>query len=127
MDNTNPNYYSAKWHVDGSGKDIAKVFVFLHDTDIDQGPTCIASKSQSRALLKAGYKIRKDSEKGVAEAEQLEKNPENIMVGVNGDVFYFDPNYCIHKAGVPSTGCHRDMLMIIAVPAALNRIEVLRG
>lgn len=91
--------------------------VLLHDTEIQNGPTHIASKKETRQILRDGYIKRTDYGGAISLISKLEQSEKNIMVGEKGYAYYFNPTLCMHRAGVPAEGCHRDSFMIIAEPA----------
>jgi hypothetical protein len=114
------DYYSATWHTDGCPADFAKIFINLQDVDSSHGPTFVASKEESKCIIRLGYRKRNEYAKAANAIRCLETSPENIMTGKEGDGFYLSPACCLHRAGIPERGRHRELLMLIARPKVLN-------
>jgi hypothetical protein len=107
--------YSNRWHVDGARTDEFKIFVFLDDISPDHGGTIIADRHQTYEACKAGYRSRKT----YGNSQSILENIENAgsISGSAGYSYIFNPNTCLHRAGVPKPSLVRTVLMIIAIPA----------
>jgi len=107
--------YSNRWHTDGARTDEFKIFIFLDDISPDHGGTIIADRHQTREACKAGYRSEKTYGNSQSFLENIEK--AGSISGSAGYSYIFNPNTCLHRAGVPKPSLVRTVLMIIAIPA----------
>jgi hypothetical protein len=107
--------YSNRWHADGQRVDQFKVFFFLHETSDQHGGSIIADRHETRAIFSSGYRSRKTYGTGQTMLASIERR--GIMKGPAGFAYVFNPNTCLHRAGVPDAGFSRSVLMVTVVSA----------
>lgn len=115
----NKDINSNLWHNDATPTNILKLFVFLSD-DVthDNGATKILSISDTKKVMRSGYWERKYiSRRG----RKLLENQRliNFMEGETGTTFIFNPQLCVHAAGVAKPDTHRDALCLQFAPTAV--------
>jgi hypothetical protein len=117
----NTDINSNLWHNDATPTNILKLFVFLSD-DVthDNGATKILSISDTKKVMRSGYWERKYiSRRG----RKILANEEliNFMEGETGTTFIFNPQLCVHAAGVAKPDTYRDALCLQFAPTAIPR------
>ena len=115
----NKDINSNLWHNDATPTNILKLFIFLSD-DVthDNGATKILSISDTKKVMRSGYWERKYiSRRG----RKLLANQEliNFMEGETGTTFIFNPQLCVHAAGVAKPDTYRDALCLQFAPTAI--------
>jgi len=112
----NNEVFSERWHWDHRSLNMTKLFYMVDDISLDQGPFHFQSKQRSMELIKLGYKDRMDY--GL-EPEVIE-NTEfvNKLTGKAGDILLINTTYCLHKAGNPKKGKHRDIIQFQFFPSS---------
>ncbi len=107
--------YAERWHSDGLRTDAYKVFVFLNDVTREDGGTVIADRDTTRAACRAGYRTRNNYGGAAPILAALDR--AGGMCGPAGTVYIVNTSFCLHRAGVPAPGRHRDVLQIQAIAA----------
>jgi hypothetical protein len=99
--------YSNSWHCDNEPSDRLKMFVALSDIDADCGPLHLLSRPTTRRMLWRGFKNRDDYGMPIGQIE----DPNRLVkfVGSIGSVMFVNVTQCLHRAGVPAPGHHRDI------------------
>lgn len=102
--------YSNSWHCDREPSHRIKLFIALSDISEDNGPLHLLSRSRTRQLLKMGFRDRDDYGLPISEIE----HPDHLytFTGPAGSALFANVTQCLHRAGVPSSGSHRDIAEI---------------
>lgn len=100
--------YSNHWHNDRFPTDQLTVFVLLSDATEEDGPFHFHTIESSRRLFREGFVSRKNY--GIP-LEHIE-DPKRVVrfTGPAGSVCIANVTRCLHRAGVPAFGRHRDMV-----------------
>lgn len=106
--------YSNWWHFDARPIDNTKLFVNLCDVDDDLGPFHMIPASRSREIVRAGYTSR-SIELPINETQETQIIK---ATGPAGAALFCNTELCLHKAGVPAKGRHRDIIQIRFLPSA---------
>jgi hypothetical protein len=107
--------YSERWHGDGNRSDVTKVFIFLNDVTRAHGGTLIASREETRAACRAGYRDRRTYGRADEIFQKLEAR--GGVSGPAGTAYVANTNLCLHRAGIPESGLHRDLLQVMVISA----------
>lgn len=102
--------YSNSWHCDNEPSERIKVFVALSDIDADSGPTHLLSRKNTRYVLQSGFKSRDDY--GIPLSTIEDSSRLKLFTGPVGSVLFVNVTQCLHRAGVPAVGKHRDVAEI---------------
>jgi hypothetical protein len=115
----NKDINSNLWHNDATPTNILKLFVFLSDgVAHDNGATKILSIADTKKVMRSGYWERKFiSRRGRRILEN--KDLINFMEGETGTSFIFNPQLCVHAAGVAKPNTYRDALCLQFAPTAV--------
>lgn len=115
----NKDINSNLWHNDATPTNILKLFIFLSDgVAHDNGATKILSISDTKKLMRSGYWERKFiSRRGRKILGN--QNLINFMEGETGTTFIFNPQLCVHAAGVAKPDTYRDALCLQFAPTAV--------
>lgn len=105
-------------HFDSQYVDRIKVFIYLTDVTLENGPFQHFSRRYSRYLILRGFREEK---RRVSITSGL---PQNIIhsprlikhTGLAGHVLICATSFCIHRAGEVMPGHHRDMLQLCVRP-----------
>ncbi len=116
--------YSERWHSDGLRTDAHKVFVFLTDVTREDGGTIVADREATRAACRAGYRTRNDYGGAAPILAAIER--EGGMCGPAGTAYIVNTSLCLHRAGVPAPGRHREVLQIQAIAGPTVDLTPLR-
>lgn len=100
---------TACWHNDGSTVESIKMFVLLDEVDESQGPMFVIGSDETKDIIRAKYfQYQQDGLPG----SDLEKSAKiTKFTGQAGTVLFANPNTCLHRASIPTSGKHRDMLV----------------
>lgn len=111
-------YFSYHWHCDRRNVSELKMFVGLHDITDLHGATYIQTKERTKFLMKKGFKFRNDYNL----PDNMIENPDFIRRGIGkaGTVYFANTVLCLHKAGIPTKGHFRDMLLFVFVPSDIE-------
>ena len=100
-------YFSEKWHYDGSPIYNFKLFVILKKTTLDHGPFHIHNIENSKKINLMGYKNRRNY--GNVEIDGIDGLYK--MTGNPGLMVLANTNYCIHRASIPKENYFRDIIV----------------
>jgi len=97
------------WHNDGSTVESIKFFVLINDVDETQGPMHVISSDDTTKIIRNKYyRFMSDGLPG----SPIEQQADVIkFTGQAGTVLFANPNTCLHRASIPSSGKSRDMLV----------------
>ena len=115
--------YSDFWHSDDYPVSWLKLYVRLSDWDYSDGPTEILSIPKTKKIMRSGYVNRYVSLFGKQGLAQRTADAHKL-VGPRGSAFFFNPQRCLHRAGIPDEGHQRDAVMFFlsGSPAATDII-----
>ena len=102
--------YSDYWHCDAYSASWLKVYILLSDWTEADGPTEIMPIRKTKKIMRAGYVNRYFSTFG-KEGLALRTADADKAVGSLGSVFIFNPQRCLHRAGIPDDGHQRDAVV----------------
>lgn len=105
--------YSNRWHNDNRPTQWCKIFVHLQDITEADGPFHTLSRSDSDFVLRSGFKNRRNYGLPDETIEDLAYR----SVGPLGSILLSNTEWCMHRAGVPERGHHRDMIEVFFSPA----------
>lgn len=120
---SNKDINSNLWHNDATPTNILKLFIFLSDgVSKNNGATRILSIRNTRKVMRSGYFNRKFI---FGNAKRIVENEANInfMEGGTGTTFIFNPQLCVHGAGVALPNSFRDALCFQFAPTAVPLAE----
>ncbi len=102
-------FYNMYFHCDANTLNYFKLFISINDIDKTQGPLTFYSIPDNRKFLKkSNYKSRNnyiDIELGC-----IKQN-----VSKRGESLFISTPQCLHRAGIPEYGKHRDILVIVLI------------
>jgi hypothetical protein len=105
-------FYSDHWHCDNRDTDsFWKIFVLLSDVTDKDGPLHLQPRPRTKELMKMGFKTRENY--GLTNDELYDSKYLVKHTGPIGTVVIGNPTVCLHRAGVPSLGHHRDMIYLM--------------
>lgn len=107
---------SSNWHCDRNPIQLWKLFVLLLDVTDENGPTHIQSKERTKELIKKGFGSRADYKLPVEALEDT--NYVVKLTGPPGTVMIANTELCLHRAGVPTAGKTRDLVMFQFEPSS---------
>jgi hypothetical protein len=106
---------SSNWHCDASNTSWLKLFVYLTDVSVDDGPFNVQTRERTIDLMKLGYKNRGNYNLPLDVMED-EKYVWKAS-GKKGTALMCNCNLGLHKAGIPKPGRYRDVLLIQLAPS----------
>jgi len=111
----NDEWFSNNWHCDRRNTDLFKIFINLSDMTEENGPMHIIPHPRTKELMKMGFKNRLD----YGLSDDVLEDPKYLAktTGLKGSTILANTEYCLHKAGNPSKGKHRDFLQILFAPS----------
>jgi hypothetical protein len=105
--------YSHWWHFDQRPVDVCKLFVNLTRVTPEDGPFTIATAEASRRLLRtAAFRGRTDADFELADGQWRDGAVAQLL-GPPGSAMLCNTQICLHRAGVPAPGRHRDLLQLV--------------
>ena len=109
--------YANLWHCDARRPSLIKLMLNINDVGDDGGPLQLLTVSRTRQMLKMGYKTRYE----YGACTDVIDDPDHVvaLVGSSGTAMLCNTDRCLHKAGVPAKGRHRDLLSMLFGPSAL--------
>ena len=113
---SNKDINSNLWHNDATPTNILKLFIFLSDgVSKNNGATRMLSIKNTRKVMRTGYFNRQFI---FGNAKRIAGNEANInyMEGGTGTSFIFNPQLCLHGAGVAMPNSFRDALCLQFAP-----------
>lgn len=107
--------YSNWWHCDPENATWVKLFVTLTDVTEKNGPFHVVTKSRTKELIKMGFGHRGNYKLPT----QVMEDPKYVWkaTGRPGTAFACTCTLGFHRAGVPESGHHRDILQILFSPS----------
>lgn len=106
--------YSDHWHTDSGPSSMLAIFVLLNDIGPDGGPTSALDVPATKDMVREGYVSRKESRDMV---QKIENHPAHTqMTGPAGTVMFVNVARCLHRAGIPAEGKHREWLQFRLFP-----------
>jgi hypothetical protein len=101
--------YSNRWHFDSVPTSQLAIFIILNDISTADGPTAALPLSGSKEMVKRGYRYRNTVDDTMLRA--LEDHPSKAeFIGPAGTVLFANTATCLHRAGIPEHGRHREWL-----------------
>ncbi len=106
--------YSDRWHTDSGPTSMLAIFVLLSDLGPDGGPTSALDIPATKDVVRQGYASRKETGQMTT---QLENSPAWVeMTGPAGTIMFVNVARCLHRAGIPEEGKHREWLQFRLFP-----------
>jgi hypothetical protein len=109
--------YSNLWHNDHDPVTMLRLFVYLSDhVTRETGATRFHSIPTTKQIIRRGYLRRR----AVLPPARRILDDESRMLyfeGGLGSACLLNPQLCLHRAGVPGPGSHRDMVQFTIAPA----------
>lgn len=106
--------YSDRWHTDSGPTSMLAIFVLLNDLGPDGGPTSAINIPATKDVVRQGYASRKETGQLTA---QIENDPTRVeMTGPAGTIMFVNVARCLHRAGIPTEGKHREWLQFRLFP-----------
>ncbi len=108
--------YSNNWHCDARLPSLLKLMLNISDVTDQDGPFHVVSRERTRTLLTMGFRNRHD----YGLPGDVMEDPQHVvkLTGPPGTGMLCCTYRCLHRAGVPASGRHRDLLRMIFVPSA---------
>ena len=108
--------YSSNWHCDARRPSLLKLMLNISDVTDQDGPFHVVSRQRTRTLLTMGFKNRHD----YGLPDDVMEDPQHVvkLVGPSGTGMLCCTYRCLHRAGIPAPGRHRDLLRMVFVPSA---------
>ena len=106
--------YSNFWHCDHYMKTLLKVFIFLHDVRIENGPFEYFDIYQTKKIVKKGFSGRNKCYENSIFTNFKKKS----AIGDVGQGFICRTTECIHRATIPHENKYRDILQFDIFPSA---------
>lgn len=113
----NTDVYSNLWHNDQEPVTTLKLFVYLTaGVTRDTGALRFHSIPNTKKIMRAGYMRRRAI---LPPARRLLEDQNRILYfeGGIGDTCILNPALCLHRAGVPRQGAHRDIAQFTFLPS----------
>jgi len=112
---TSKEQFSNYWHCDERSAELLKLFIPLDDISEDNGPFYIMSKERTKFLMRNGFKSRIN----YGLSNDVVEDPSHIskITCKNGAAHIINPQLCLHRAGNPSQGHHRDAICFVIAPS----------
>ena len=111
--------YSNFWHCDHYLKTLTKLFIFLHEVKIDNGPFEYFDLDQTKKIVKNGFSGRNYSYKNTI----FDNFKKKIVLGDVGEGFLCRTTECIHRATIPHKNKYRDILQFDIFPSKKLEID----
>jgi hypothetical protein len=110
--------YSNYWHCDRHTPDMVKMFIYLTDVTERNGPFTYVDRTATRRLVE-NYDFSNSvrSELGVPGNFVESRMDVQRFTGPSGSIAICDTQNCLHRAGVPSHGEHRDLVTFQFAPS----------
>lgn len=114
--------YSNFWHCDAYPASWVKLYVFLSDWTPASGGTEILPIRTTKKVMRSGYVNRYFTLGGQERLARMTAQ-HATAVGSAGSVFMFNPQRCLHRAGIPRDGGHRDAMMFFVAGCSASAVE----
>lgn len=103
------------WHFDQCTTALFNLFINISDVTEKDGPFHILPRKRSDALVRTGYKNRYDYGLPLSVLEDASHVVK--LTGPPGTAMYASTPTCLHRAGIPEKGRHRDIVSFQFMPA----------
>jgi hypothetical protein len=101
------------WHIDNDPPFVLKVLLYLTDSTVENGATCILPRAETRRLFRRGYfGIRGDERRVDVDDSATAERPVEVLAG---DALVFSTNL-LHKGGQVHRG-FRDVMSFLILPS----------
>ena len=109
--------FSNYWHCDNRSPKYLKLFVPLHDIKERHGPFHAMSRQRTKEMMKRGFGSRIDYNL----PDNVINDPNHVIKAISkkGDAYFTNPQFCLHQAGNPDSGCIRDILVFVFSPSSI--------
>jgi hypothetical protein len=109
------------WHNDSGNTAQMSLYVLLSDVEDADGPMHVLDCRRTRKMMKAGYRGRND----YRDAAKIIEEPGTAITftGPAGSTYFCSVWRCLHRAGVPEPGHHRDMAILTFCGAASSMAD----
>ena len=111
-------HFNMYYHCDFYTMNYFKLFINIHDVDETNGPLNFYTIQDTKKFIKkSNYKSRTNY-------KNINLPSLIINKGKKGESLFLNTPQCVHRAGIPSYGKHRDMLFVsfIATPEKIDDI-----
>jgi hypothetical protein len=105
--------YSSWWHCDQRPTDLVKLFINLTEVDENSGPFMAATRSMTAEMLRSERFRGRHETAFDPSAKDLATGRIVALTGKPGVAMLCNTQECLHRAGVPQQGRHRDLLQIV--------------
>lgn len=107
---------SQEFHLDYEDRKQIKLFLFLNDVTMDNGPTITLKKKQSQEIIKKNnYKLSYKSPSRIAD-ELVDMKNANYLTGKKGSVFLIDTSSVLHCGSRKSSGVRKVLIVQYVSP-----------
>ena len=108
-------FFSNTWHCDRRNTSEMKLFVYLSDVTIDDGPFHFQPLEQTKKLMRDGFGTRENYNipLEIIEDSNLMQRP----IGSKGTAFFANVTQLLHRAGIPSKNHYRDIIQFTINPS----------
>ena len=107
--------FSSAWHCDGADTEEITLFINLSDVKDEHGPLHLQSFERTKELVKMGFKTRQNPDIPLDVLEDPNYVVKNN--GIPGTTILANSSICMHKAGLPKSGCMRDIMQFKIAPS----------
>jgi hypothetical protein len=112
---------SWRWHIDNVPPYLAKILLYLTDSDAETGATEFLAGNDTRSFMAAGYFGVTTRERDIdlaafAERKRVRYQPASFALAA-GDAVVFNTN-TLHRGGIVSRG-FRDVVSIVVLPSRI--------
>lgn len=110
--------FSNFWHCDEYLTSEWKFFVNLSDVTRESGATQVHPVGSTREIMRSGFRSRFWV---TGRARRLLEEPSRIVYGDGpvGTALLLNAQLCVHRAGMPAPGLHRDIVQFVIDPSAV--------
>lgn len=107
--------FSNRWHADFRPTSWLKLFINLSDVSGEDGPFHLQPRGRTADLVRGRFKDRDD----YGYPNEVIEDPDNIVraTGPIGSAVFANTAQCLHRAGIPEPGHHRDIIQLVFVPS----------
>ncbi|HXC56337.1 MAG TPA: hypothetical protein VNU97_13655 [Rhizomicrobium sp.] len=105
-------HYANLWHIDTLlTENCVKLFILPHAISADEGPLEFFDSNATAQIRKSGFR------RGLLPAEASQGHASNRFTGAISRAALVQPRLCLHRAGVPVAGRHREQMMFQLNPS----------
>lgn len=110
-------FYSNSWHCDEDPIWRIKLFVNLSNVTPETGAFRLHTIESTKEIMRSGYLSRQWI---IGKAKRLVEDPRRVVYadGPIGSSILCNAQLCLHRAGIPQVGHHRDIIEFTFWPAA---------